>query len=225
MSISSLPRATWRVPAGLMLLGVVPLLGGLARLGDLAGHAAITPANARFHAAPLPIVLHIVSALPFSLLGALQFATGFRQLHPGWHRAAGRVLVVCGLVAAIAGLYMTMSYPWPAGDGVALYSERLLAGTWMTLALVRAVVAIRRRDIRRHRAWMIRGYAIGMGAGTQVLTHLPFFVLVGQPGETARAVLMGAGWAINFFVAEWILRRRTGARPAVPALDHVLLEA
>jgi hypothetical protein len=54
---------------------------------------------------------------------------------------------------------------------------------------------------------MTRAYAIGLGAGTQVLTHLPWFILIGKPGESARAVLMGAGWVINVLVAEWIIRR------------------
>jgi hypothetical protein len=53
---------------------------------------------------------------------------------------------------------------------------------------------------------MIRGYAIGLGAGTQVLTQLPYFVLAGRPDELSRAVLMGAGWLINVGVAEWIIR-------------------
>jgi hypothetical protein len=55
-----------------------------------------------------------------------------------------------------------------------------------------------------------------MGAGTQVLTHLPWFLLVGQPRETARAVLMGAGWIINLVVAEWIIRRQQPRNVAVP---------
>ncbi|MEQ1934735.1 MAG: hypothetical protein ABL962_12820, partial [Fimbriimonadaceae bacterium] len=48
-----------------------------------------------------------------------------------------------------------------------------------------------------------------MGAGTQVFTHVPYFVLVGKPGELSKAVLMGAGWVINIVVAEWIIRRQT----------------
>ena len=60
---------------------------------------------------------------------------------------------------------------------------------------------------------MPRASAIGLGAGTQVLTHLPWFLLVGaKPGERPRAVMMGAGWVINAVVAEWIIRNRT-ARP------------
>jgi hypothetical protein len=103
---------------------------------------------------------------------------------------------------------MTQFYPWPDGDGELLYGLRLLFGSAMVLSIVLGADAIRRRDIVRHRAWMIRGYAIGMGAGTQFLTHLPWVLILGAPGELPRAVLMGAGWVINLAVAEWIIRRR-----------------
>jgi hypothetical protein len=53
---------------------------------------------------------------------------------------------------------------------------------------------------------------MGLGAATQVLTHLPWFILVGKPGESARAVLMGAGWVINVIVAEWAIRQGREAR-------------
>ena len=47
------------------------------------------------------------------------------------------------------------------------------------------------------------------GAGTQVLTHLHWFIVAtGKPGEGARGIMMGAGWVINILVAEWIIRRR-----------------
>jgi hypothetical protein len=81
----------------------------------------------------------------------------------------------------------------------------------MVLSLVLGFTAIRRRDIARHRAWMIRGYAIGQGAGTQVLTGLLYALFGGVPGEVTRAVfLMGGAWAINLVVAEWFIRKRPG---------------
>ena len=82
----------------------------------------------------------------------------------------------------------------------------------MVLFICLGLAAIRRRDIARHRAWMMRGYAIGLGAGTQALTHLPYFLFEGIQGELSRALAMGAGWAINLAVAEWIIRRGP-ARP------------
>jgi hypothetical protein len=75
---------------------------------------------------------------------------------------------------------------------------------------VQAVRAILRRDVASHGAWMTRAYAIGMGAGTQVLTHLPWFILVGgMPDPFTRAWLMGAGWGINLVVAEIVNFRRS----------------
>lgn len=199
----------WLVPAGLLLLSAVPLAAGTFRLTELAGGAEITQANARFFAAPLPVVLHILSASVFAILGAIQFAPEFRRLRPGWHRAAGRLLVPCGLLVGLSGLWMTLFYPRPAGTGELLYVFRLLFGLAMVVSILIGFSAIRRGNVIRHRAWMIRGYAIGLGAGTQVLTHLAGLLIVNPPSELSVALQMGAGWVINLAVAEWAIRKRS----------------
>ena len=201
--------AEWLIPVGLLLLSVVPVLAGAVRLVELGSDAPVTASNARFLAAPLPVVLHILSVTIYSMLGAFQFAPGFRRRHARWHRLAGRVLIPAGLVAVLSGLWMTLFYPWPAGDGVALYWLRLGFGSAMLGAILAGVNALRRRNFAQHGNWMMRGYAIGMGAGTQVFTHLFWLLLFGQPTELSRAGLMGAGWVINLAVAEWIIRRHT----------------
>jgi uncharacterized membrane protein len=196
-----------------MILSTVPVLAGTARLTEIARGAAITPANARFMASAWPVVLHIVAVSIYSLLGAWQFCNGLRRRSRAWHRVAGRVVVAAGMLAATTGLWMTQRYPWPTGDGRALYMERLLFGTAMLVSLLLALAAIRRRDFTAHGQWMIRAYAIGLGAGTQVFTHLPWLLLVkSTPGEMPRAVMMGAGWIINVVVAEWIVRRQHARR-------------
>ena len=211
-------RSDWLIPGALIALSLVPAIAGTARLAQLAGGASISPENARFFAAPVPVLLHIPAVILFSMLGAFQFSPGFRRRRNGWHRAAGRILIPCGLVAALSGLWMTCVYPWPPGDGQPLYVERLVFGSAMVLSIVLSVLAIRRRDFVSHGQWMLRAYAIGLGAGTQVLTHLPWFLLVGaKPGERPRAMLMGAGWVINVVVAEWIIRRRRAHPVAVMA--------
>ena len=195
------------------MLSLVPALAGSARLAQLGGGAEVTADNARFFTAPAPVVLHIVAAIVYSILGAFQFSPGFRRRHRGWHRAAGRILVPCAAIVALSGLWMTLTYPWPPGDGLVVYVERLVFGSAMLLSVVLGVDAIRRRDFASHGEWMIRAYAIALGAGTQVLTHLPWFILVDlKPDEFPRAVMMGAGWVINIVFAEWIIRRRL-ARP------------
>ncbi len=204
-------RAGWLVPAALLLLGVVPLIAGALRLNELSGGAAILPADERFHVSPLPVVLHILSATVYTFLGAFQFASGFRRRRPGWHRAAGRILVLSGLVVGLSALWMTLFYPRQPGTGELLYALRLLLGSAMVVSILLGVTAIRRRDIVRHRAWMMRGYAIGLGAGTQVLTLSAGQLAAGPLSELGHALLMGAGWAINLAVAEWVIRKREDA--------------
>ncbi len=198
----------WLVSAGLILLSLIPIAGGAFRLTQLAGGAQITPANARFFASPLPVVLHIVSVTLFALLGAFQFVPSLRRRQNAWHRTAGWLLIPSGLIVALSGLWMTLFYPWPAGDGVLLYGFRLLFGSAMLLSILLGVAAIRRRDFAQHGDWMLRGYAIGMGAGTQALLLMVGDIIAGPPSELRRAFLMGASWLINLAIAEWIIRKR-----------------
>lgn len=203
-------RSDWLIPAGLIALSMVPALAGSVRLAQLAGGAEITPENARFFAAPLPVMIHIPAAVVYSIVGAFQFSPGLRRRRRAWHRAAGRILIPCALLVALSGLWMAHFYPWPQGDGQLVYAERLVFGTAMVLSVVLGLYAIKRRDFASHGEWMMRAYAIGLGAGTQVLTHLPWFMLVeDKPGELARGVMMGAGWIINVVVVEWIIRSRS----------------
>jgi uncharacterized membrane protein len=206
--VTSSTKREWLVPAGLLLLSAVPVIAGAARVGELTGGATVTSDNARFFASPVPVLVHIVGASLYCLLGALQFARGFRRRRPGWHRIAGRLLVPCGLAAALSGLWMTLFYPRPPSDDVLLTPMRLVFSGAMIGCIVVGFAAIRRRDITRHRAWMARGYAIGLGAGTQVLTHLPWLLLVGPPSGFPRVLMMLAGWVINLAVVEWALRKR-----------------
>ncbi|MFG3437362.1 DUF2306 domain-containing protein [Nonomuraea sp. NPDC047897] len=197
-----------RLVAALIALSAVPVLAGGLRLAELTGGAAATPDNARFLAAPVPIVLHIIGVSAYTVLGAFQFVPRLRRGQPGWHRVAGRLLVPCGLVAALTGLWLTFFSALPEHDGPLLAAFRLVFGTAMAASLVLGLLAVRRGELARHRAWMIRGYAIGLGAGTQALTQSAWHLIAGTPGELARALLLGAGWVINMVVAEWVIRRR-----------------
>src|SRR4051812_4469095 len=96
-------KSDWLIPAGLILLSLVPALAGTVRVTQLASGAQVTPENARFFAMPLPVLLHIPAAIIYSMLGAFQFSAGFRRRNRTWHRTAGKILIPCGLVVAMSG--------------------------------------------------------------------------------------------------------------------------
>jgi uncharacterized membrane protein YozB (DUF420 family) len=203
-------RTGWLVLALLLGLNLIPILAGTVRLVSLLDGAAVTPANARFVAQPAPVVAHIIAATLFCLLGAVQFQAGLRRRNLDWHRRTGRLLVPAGIVAGVAGLWMTLFYPHVENDGALLYLFRLVFGFGMILCIGLGYLAVRRRDIARHRAWMMRGYALALGAGTQAAIQIPWVIVLGEPGELPRSLLMGGAWILNLAVAEWLVRRPRG---------------
>lgn len=194
------------------MLSFVPVIAGAVRLSALAGGASgggVTPDNARFMANPAPVVLHVLSASLFCVLGALQFDAALRQRFPRLHRIAGRVAAPCGIVAALTGLWMTTVYAIPAElQGPLLYGARLVVGLAMALAVTLSIRAVLQRRIVQHKAWMVRAYALGQGAGTQVLILLPVTLVAGAPTFIFRDVLMASAWGLNMVFAEWVIRRR-----------------
>jgi hypothetical protein len=209
-------RPQWLVPAGLILLSLIPVVAGATRLTELTSGANVTADNSRFFDSPVPVVLHIGSVTVFTLLGAFQFLPGLRQRR-SWHRIAGRILVPAGLIAALSGLWMSMFYSLPPSDGELLLFVRLIFGSAMVVSLVLGLLAVRRHKYVRHSEWMTRGYAIGVGAGTQAFVMLPWMLVVGTTDATTKAVLMALSWLINLAVAEYVIhRRRALSAPRLP---------
>ncbi|MEV4516682.1 DUF2306 domain-containing protein [Dactylosporangium sp. NPDC049525] len=209
-------RAGGWVPVALIALALIPVIAGTSRLVELAGGPHTLPANPRIAASPAPVVVHIVSAILYAILGAFQFSSALRRRRPAWHRAAGRVLVALGLAVAGSALWMTQFYGYQEHTGVLLYVFRLAFGSGMAAAIVLGFAAIRRRDITGHRAWMTRAYALALGAGTQAFTQGIGESLFGA-GTPKTDLMLGAGWAINLAVAEYVIRRRPARTRHSPA--------
>jgi uncharacterized membrane protein len=211
--VATRPRRArgWPVPLALVVLSLIPLTAGALRLVELAGGPAVVPADRRFEGFPAPLVAHILGAAVYALVGVLQFVPSFRRRHLDWHRRAGRVLAVAGLTVAGSALWMTLLYTQKPGTGDLLLVLRLVFATAMVLALVLGVQAARAHRIDVHRAWMVRAYAIGLGAGTQVFTEGFGEALVGT-GETRGDLCKGTAWLVNLAVAEWAIRRADGGR-------------
>jgi hypothetical protein len=88
---------------------------------------------------------------------------------------------------------MTLLYSRKEGTGDLLYMFRLLASSGMAVSIILGLAAIRRRNIAPHRAWMTRGYALALGAGTQAFT-VGFGEAVFGAGLVRTDLMLGAGW-------------------------------
>lgn len=196
----------WVLPTALILLSLVPMSAGSLRLASLAGAVDV---GADLGAPPTPVpalVAHIVGITVYVLLGALQFHRGLRRRRPRWHRIAGRVTVPAGVLASVSGIWLTLAAVGPGGNG-ALVVVRIAVGVAMVAALVLGVLRALGRDLRAHRAWMVRAYALGQGAGTHVFVLVGGEALLGGLTHGTEAALFALGWAINVAVGEWAIRR------------------
>ena len=146
--------------------------------------------------------------------------TAFRRRRLGWHRAAGLLLVLCGLMVGISGLWMPLFYPRVDGTGEQLlYIFWLMFGSAMVVSNhsrhccnpAREGGSTRRMDDTWlcDRAW----------CGCAILTLLAGEIIAGPPSELSEALLMGAGWVINLVVAEWVIRKRSGPRVGTISTD------
>lgn len=203
-------RSAKSLIAFLALFSALPLSFGILRLLQLAGLSNAMPVAA---APPLPLVLHIVGALLFALLGAFQFSSSIRRRWSVLHRVSGRLSLVGASLVVVSALWLTTVYATPSIGGLVLAGFRLAVASGMALSIGLGLAAAIRRNIPRHREWMIRAYALGLGSATQMLVLMVAEVATGgPPTDLNRALLMGLAWGINLVVAEWSIRR--GVRAA-----------
>lgn len=204
-------RSGWRLAVGLVVLSAIPLAAGALRLLELVGGPELRAPDPRFADPPVALVVHILGSAVFALVGVLQFLSRFRRSHRRWHRRAGRLLMLTGLAVGLSALWLTLFYEPQPGTGSLLFGFRLLFATAMVVSLAIGFLAVRRGDIHRHRAWVTRAYAIGLGAGTQAFTE-GFAEAVFGEGVLVGDLAKGAGWVINLAIAEWAIRRRVEPR-------------
>lgn len=206
----NLKKSELSILIGLLLLSFVPCVGGIFRLVDLGSGAGLFPENPRIESAPIPVIFHILTAVPYCILGAFQFLPSFIRMYPKLHRLTGRLLVGAGIISALSGLWMTHYYSFPDElQGDLLYCVRMIVGFAMIAYILLGLAAVLKKRIVQHRAWMIRAYALGQGAGTQVLITIPWLLTVGEPTGLNRDILMTVAWVLNIIVAERAINNRS----------------
>ncbi len=117
----------------------------------------------RYVAQPWVAYLHIVPGVLYLFLAPLQLSHRFRRHHYPTHRRLGRLLAGAGMLSGIFALIFGGLFAY---GGWSEASATVVFGLWFLVCLVLAVRAIRAHDVVRHRRWMLRAFAIGLGIGT-----------------------------------------------------------
>ena len=216
-------KRSWPVPAALIALVAIAVIAGVLRLVQLSGGPATIPPDPRFDASPVPVVVHIVSAIVFAVVGAFQFVPRLLRHRRSWHRRAGRVVVVAGLGVALSALWLNQFFPRAHATRDIVYPLRWVFGVALVVTLVLGFRAARSRNFPRHRVWMIRSFAIALVGGTQVFT-LWFGGAIFGTGDIAQALMIVGAWAVNLAFAEWVIRRpaRVASRRRAAATNRQL---
>lgn len=165
----------------------------------------------RFAALPLSTFAHLLAGAVALGVGPFQLSSGFRSRFLTAHRWMGRGYVVAVLIGGVGGLALaTVSM----GGLTARVGFGLLAMLWLATVAV-AFRRIRSGDLAGHRQWMIRNYALTLGAVTLRL-YIPLSLMAGIPFDEAYPVIAWLCWVPNLIVAEWLVRRRPGAKVPSP---------
>ena len=157
---------TWAIL--LLLLSIVLVFTVIRLITDvpliISGDPAASGSfEARYVANPLTAYLHILPGAAY-LLGALfQLSRRFREKHLRLHRRMGLFVLGAGLLSGVFALIFGVPH---AFGGMGQAAATVVFGVWFLTGLCIAFTAIRRGNVRMHRRWMIRAFAIGLGVGS-----------------------------------------------------------
>ena len=230
MAVSrSASRIVWIGVSLLVVIGVAAVARRTVVLlvpGSLGSGSAIPAAalDTGFSRHTILTLIHILPGALFLTLAIAQFMPSARQKHLQFHRWSGRFLVILGLVIGISAL--VMSFKMNIG-GPNETAATVLYSIVFLICLTKAYLLARRREIARHREWMIRAYAVGLGVATTRPIVGAFFAFRRLTPHEFFGIAFWLGFTTTFMAAEaWIDYTRTHSadyqatnRLASPSLD------
>ena len=180
--------------------------------------SVLTAFAKKFENHPVVTVMHMVPSILFMLLAPLQFSKAMRTRHRTLHRYTGRFLLLMATPIAISAIYFGVVYSL-AGMSVWERPTIAIVATLFLYAAIRGFVAIRRRDVARHREWMLRMFAMALGISTTRLVSVVLTFSVKGSVEALTVMSMWIGWFVTMGAAElWIRHTRSGARRDASAI-------
>lgn len=201
-------QAEWLIWTATGFAVVILLVFATIRLTEMS--QGVPPDDAfgiRYNEHPVVALLHMLPGLVFLTLAPLQFVARIRRTRLGFHRRLGRVLVVAAVISGAFGI--AAAFRLPAFGGIPTVAATVFFGVIFFVALGKAVWHIRRKQVRQHREWMIRVFALATAvAGIRVVIGL-FAALSGYTLEEIFGTAFWIGFSTHLLAAEiWINQTR-----------------
>jgi hypothetical protein len=212
-------RSFWYVVGVLCVIAAAASIRRLVALGGVpaAGNSRFAVLDAVFTQKADLTRSHVTAGLILALAVPMQFSSSVRRRFPAVHRWLGRVLLLVGVFIGVTGYAMVVT---PVGGWIEA-TAIVFYGTAFMAALMIAWWQIRRRDIPRHREWMLRAMGIVLGIATARPVMAIFFATNGltrlEPAQFF-GVAMWIGFTATAAAAELYIRwtRMTVKREPLP---------
>ncbi len=148
--------------------------------------------------------IHVITSCFLLLAGFTQFSDKILRKRPKLHRNTGKMYVFILLfLSGPAGFVMALL----ANGGI--YSRAgftILSVLWLTFTALGWYYAVR-KDFAKHRAFMIRSFALTVSALTLRLWKLVIVLLFEPNPMDVYRMVAWLGWIPNLLLAEWIIRK------------------
>jgi uncharacterized membrane protein len=164
------------------------------------------------------LYLHIIFGTIALLSGPFQFSSKLRRKNKQVHKTLGKVYIGSIFLSFVFGLYLAF---YASGGIAGIIGFSSLELVWLLTTLI-GLLKIRKKDITRHKEWMIRSYAVTLTFVTFRILSVPAVIIEGSPGVLFGLTVI-LSWAINLSIAEWNIARGRkkmgrGDRSLVPYL-------
>ena len=102
-------------------------------------------------------IFHLATAIAPLIIGPIQFWTWFRNRYTSWHRFLGKIYIIGSLLGGISAFILGVLQPYRGS----IVPVLILALLWMFMTTA-AWITIRNKNIKAHRLFMIRSYALAL---------------------------------------------------------------
>lgn len=148
------------------------------------------------------LYIHIFTAIFALIIGPFQLFIKPKGARKRWHRLLGYGYVLSITVSGIVGVYLSL---FATGGWIAGLGFMSLDVLWVATTLT-ATGKIMVKDIKAHKAWMLRSYALTFAAVTLRIWLAPLTLLFGD-FEAGFRVVAWVCWIPNLLVIETVISR------------------